>query len=75
MVCRRYREFYQCDFDIAGQYAPMVPDSEVLKVLTELLDELDIGDFEVRHSCHCAMVYCDHPHCHCTDIPLRGATE
>ncbi|BFI32524.1 histidyl-tRNA synthetase [Marchantia polymorpha subsp. ruderalis] len=45
----RYREFYQCDFDIAGsQYAPMVPDFEVLKVLTELLDELDIGDYEVK---------------------------
>jgi len=46
----RYREFYQCDFDIAGQYAPMVPDAEVLKVLTELLDELDIGDFEVGNA-------------------------
>ncbi|KAG6550028.1 hypothetical protein Mapa_008541 [Marchantia paleacea] len=45
----RYREFYQCDFDIAGsQYAPMIPDFEVLKVLTELLDELDIGDYEVK---------------------------
>jgi histidyl-tRNA synthetase len=28
----RYREFYQCDFDIAGKYAPMVPDAECLKV-------------------------------------------
>lgn len=44
----RYREFYQCDFDIAGQYASMVPDFEVIKVLTELLDELDIGDYEVK---------------------------
>ena len=25
----RYREFYQCDFDIAGSYSPMVPDAEV----------------------------------------------
>ncbi|GJP47170.1 hypothetical protein CLOM_g6397 [Closterium sp. NIES-68] len=44
----RYREFYQCDFDIAGQYAPMVPDAEVIKVLTELLDELAIGDYEIK---------------------------
>ncbi|KAH9307464.1 hypothetical protein KI387_035375 [Taxus chinensis] len=44
----RYREFYQCDFDIAGQHALMVPDFEVIKVLTELLDELDIGDYEVK---------------------------
>lgn len=43
----RYREFYQCDFDIAGQYDVMEPDFEVLKVLTELLDELSIGDYEV----------------------------
>ncbi|KAL3688210.1 hypothetical protein R1sor_014519 [Riccia sorocarpa] len=45
----RFREFYQCDFDIAGaQYPSMIPDFEVLKVLTELLDELDIGDYEVK---------------------------
>eukprot|EP01018_Ginkgo_biloba_P019765 Gb_28395 [translate_table: standard] len=44
----RYREFYQCDFDIAGQYATMVPDFEVIKVLTELLDELNIGEYEVK---------------------------
>jgi histidyl-tRNA synthetase len=45
----RYREFYQCDFDIAGSdYPQMVPDFEVLKVLTELLDELDIGDYQVK---------------------------
>lgn len=43
----RYREFYQCDFDIAGQYEEMGPDFEIVKILTELLDELDIGDYEV----------------------------
>ena len=43
----RYREFYQCDFDIAGQYERMGPDFEVIKILTELLDELNIGDYEV----------------------------
>lgn len=44
----RYREFYQCDFDIAGQYEKMGPDFEVIKILTELLDELDIGDYEIK---------------------------
>lgn len=29
----RFREFFQCDFDIAGDYPPMIPDAEVLKVL------------------------------------------
>ncbi len=30
----RFREFYQCDFDIAGDYPSgrMIPDAEVLKV-------------------------------------------
>ncbi|KAK2965454.1 hypothetical protein RJ640_008248, partial [Escallonia rubra] len=42
----RYREFYQCDFDIAGDYKTVAPDSEVVKILTELLDELNIGDYE-----------------------------
>ncbi|CAL5439280.1 unnamed protein product [Camellia sinensis] len=46
----RYREFYQCDFDIAGQYEAMGPDFEVIKVMTELLDELNIGDYEVKLS-------------------------
>ncbi|KAF5479376.1 hypothetical protein F2P56_000207 [Juglans regia] len=44
----RYREFYQCDFDIAGQYEKMGPDFEVVKILTELLDELNIGDYEIK---------------------------
>ncbi|KAL9661912.1 hypothetical protein QQ045_026740 [Rhodiola kirilowii] len=44
----RYREFYQCDFDIAGQFELMGPDFEIVKILTELLDELDIGDYEVK---------------------------
>lgn len=30
----RFREFFQCDFDIAGSYPAMVPDAEVLKVRT-----------------------------------------
>ncbi|PKU77825.1 Histidine--tRNA ligase [Dendrobium catenatum] len=44
----RYREFYQCDLDVAGQCEVMEADFEVLKVLTELLDELNIGDYEIK---------------------------
>ncbi|KAF3335976.1 histidine--tRNA ligase [Carex littledalei] len=44
----RYREFYQCDFDIAGQYEPMLADFEVIVVLTQLLDRLDIGTYEIK---------------------------
>ena len=32
MARGRFREFFQCDFDIAGSYPTMVPDAEVLKV-------------------------------------------
>ncbi|RDY09877.1 Histidine--tRNA ligase, cytoplasmic, partial [Mucuna pruriens] len=44
----RYREFYQCDFDIAGQSEKMASDFEVVRILTELLDELDIGEYEIK---------------------------
>jgi len=44
----RYREFYQCDFDIAGVYGRMVPDSECLAVACEILDGLPIGDFGIK---------------------------
>jgi histidyl-tRNA synthetase len=43
----RFREFYQCDFDIAGKYDTMIPDAEVLKVLGEILGELELP-FEVK---------------------------
>ncbi|CAH2062900.1 unnamed protein product, partial [Iphiclides podalirius] len=48
MTRGRYREFYQCDFDIAGQYDLMVPDVECLKVVTEILDTLDIGKYILK---------------------------
>lgn len=48
MTKGRYREFYQCDFDIAGTYDPMLPDAECVKVVSEILTELDIGDFVVK---------------------------
>ena len=36
----RMREFYQCDFDIAGAFDPMVPDAEILRIVTEVFEEL-----------------------------------
>lgn len=48
MTKGRFREFYQCDFDIAGSYDAMVPDAECLCVLVETLDALDIGSFTVK---------------------------
>jgi histidyl-tRNA synthetase len=44
----RFREFFQCDFDIAGTYSSMVPDSEVIKVMVDILNDLEIGDFCIK---------------------------
>merc|ERR1711939_1118092 len=40
----RMREFYQCDFDIAGSYDPMLPDAEVIRVITEVFQGLGWTD-------------------------------
>ncbi|KAJ8326121.1 Cytoplasmic and mitochondrial histidine tRNA synthetase [Batrachochytrium dendrobatidis] len=46
----RMREFYQCDFDIAGVYDPMIPDAEAIRVMVEILESLSIGNFSVKMS-------------------------
>ncbi|KAK6332821.1 Cytoplasmic and mitochondrial histidine tRNA synthetase [Orbilia brochopaga] len=44
----RMREFYQCDFDIAGTYDPMLPDAEILRIAVEILDGLNIGEYTIK---------------------------
>ena len=48
MAKGRFREFYQCDFDIAGQYDLMMPDAEVIKIIDEILSELEIGNYVIK---------------------------
>jgi histidyl-tRNA synthetase len=48
MTKGRMREFYQCDFDIAGVYDPMVPDAEAIRIMVEALSELEIGEFIIK---------------------------
>lgn len=48
MTKGRMREFYQCDFDVAGVYDPMVPDAEMLAIVTEGLSGLGITDFKIK---------------------------
>ncbi|ODQ72769.1 hypothetical protein LIPSTDRAFT_72400 [Lipomyces starkeyi NRRL Y-11557] len=48
MTKGRMREFYQCDFDIAGQYERMIPDSEILCIAVEGLTALGIEDFVIK---------------------------
>ena len=46
MTKGRFREFYQCDFDIAGTYSMMIPDAEVLAVVVDILQS-DLNLHEV----------------------------
>ena len=49
MAKGRFREFYQCDFDIAGpNYGKMIPETEVVKVVAEILTQLPIGGFNIK---------------------------
>uniref|UniRef100_A0A9L0JA43 histidine--tRNA ligase n=1 Tax=Equus asinus TaxID=9793 RepID=A0A9L0JA43_EQUAS len=38
------------DFDIAGQFDPMIPDAECLKIMCEILSGLQLGDFLIKMS-------------------------
>ncbi|KAH0544511.1 Cytoplasmic and mitochondrial histidine tRNA synthetase [Glutinoglossum americanum] len=40
MTKGRMREFYQCDFDIAGNYDAMLPDAEILRITSEVFEGL-----------------------------------
>ena len=44
----RLREFYQCDFDIAGSYDAMIPDAECVKIVQEILSSVDVGPFVIK---------------------------
>lgn len=48
MTKGRMREFYQCDFDIAGTYDAMVPDAECLSIVVEVLTGLKIDGFTIK---------------------------
>ena len=48
MTKGRFREFYQCDFDIAGTYDPLLPEVECIKVVDEILSALHLGAYTIR---------------------------
>jgi histidyl-tRNA synthetase len=50
MARGRFREFYQCDFDIAGDYTTRLPDAECLAMIGEILTRLDVGAFTIKVS-------------------------
>jgi histidyl-tRNA synthetase len=48
MTKGRYREFYQCDFDIAGDYDIMLPDVECIRIIHEVLTSMELGRFVIK---------------------------
>eukprot|EP01068_Selenidium_serpulae_P005791 Selendium_serpulae@DN4182_c0_g1_i2.p1 len=50
MARGRFREFYQCDLDIAGKFDSMAAEAEILTVLLETLRSLKtcVGPFEIK---------------------------
>ena len=45
----RMREFYQCDFDIAGLCDPMLSDAEVVRVTKEVFEDLGWkGEYTIK---------------------------
>ncbi|OQS03938.1 histidyl-tRNA synthetase, partial [Thraustotheca clavata] len=51
MARGRFREFYQCDFDIAGTYPLMLADAEVISIGIEVLKEFpELGSFKIKLS-------------------------
>ena len=49
MTKGRMREFYQCDFDIAGVYDPMLPDAEIIRITCEIFQALGWeGKFTIK---------------------------
>lgn len=49
MTKGRMREFYQCDFDIAGVYDRMMPDAEVLLIVKQVFEGLGWhGNFTIK---------------------------
>lgn len=47
----RYREFYQCDLDVAGHYEVMTVDAEVLSIMDEVMTAVDVGPYTIK-LCH-----------------------
>ncbi|TFK56420.1 histidyl-tRNA synthetase [Heliocybe sulcata] len=44
----RMREFSQADFDISGVWDPMIPDAEIISLISTILSRLDVGDFIIK---------------------------
>lgn len=48
MTKGRYREFYQCDIDIAGNSDDMLADAECAKIITEVLNSVGLKEYVIK---------------------------
>ncbi|KAJ1497201.1 Cytoplasmic and mitochondrial histidine tRNA synthetase, partial [Coelomomyces lativittatus] len=49
MTKGRRREFYQCDFDIVGQYDPMIPEAELVYLILQVIQAFPLlGEVQVH---------------------------
>jgi hypothetical protein len=46
----RYREFHQCDIDLAGPSGTMIADSEILSIVNEIMTGFKIPNFKIKVS-------------------------
>ena len=46
----RFREFHQCDIDLAGASGPMIADSEILSIANEVMVGLGLPNFLIKIS-------------------------
>lgn len=46
----RFREFHQCDIDLAGASGPMIADSEILTIANEVMEGLALPNFTIKVS-------------------------
>jgi len=44
----RFREFYQCDYDVVGSYGVMIPDAECIMIMDEIFTTLSIGKVVIK---------------------------
>lgn len=52
MARGRYRSFYQCDLDIAGDYGLMIPDAEILNITSEIIEQFGFKfTIKFNHKC------------------------
>ena len=42
------REFFQCDFDVAGTYDPMLPEAEIMRIICEIFHALKFDGFMIK---------------------------